>query len=383
MSHIHGTSNLTLDSTSSIGEEDGEYLEEGESSFASSNSTEHQISDLLLDESVVELENETCQPVREERRESIEEIVGQLVMQNREFQRILSKQRLVHLRKALTQYQRKNVTEEEEESDAETETEDIQQSCPSKKNPILDGKKKNNSSGSNASQGSSSNGIGSSASDMAELSSENICIEPNDDEMTLSSKNVQRTVSDPGNKATLTPRRLNGPFSHYDPLSLLWSSFRRSGGGGDNSSGNKLMGKLNSPTFNKSKGKTNIRHTHSFSCSRKGNESNNDDSKDPLPLPHGDSGVFPNSFTSDSSSSSSEANIPTLPAVWLKQQDEHLATPNNKSGSLPRSFQVGQVHTPPTPPASKRDLPLNLQTPEEMTNFLFKSRLRDGKLADR
>ncbi|KDR08121.1 hypothetical protein L798_01654, partial [Zootermopsis nevadensis] len=34
------------------------------------------------------------------------------------------------------------------------------------------------------------------------------------------------------------------------------------------------------------------------------------------------------------------ANIPTLPAVWLKQQGEHLATPNKKSGSLPRSFQL-------------------------------------------
>nr|CAD7605541.1 unnamed protein product [Timema genevievae] len=33
--------------------------------------------------------------------------------------------------------------------------------------------------------------------------------------------------------------------------------------------------------------------------------------------------------------------IPNLPAVWLKQQGEHLATHSNKSGSLPRSFQVG------------------------------------------
>jgi hypothetical protein len=54
-----------------------------------------------------------------------------------------------------------------------------------------------------------------------------------------------------------------------------------------------------------------------------------------------ESGVFP--FTSDSSTSSSEANIPTLPAVWLKQQEAHLASSprGNKSGSLPRSFQVG------------------------------------------
>ncbi|XP_063229434.1 uncharacterized protein LOC134534785 isoform X2 [Bacillus rossius redtenbacheri] len=32
---------------------------------------------------------------------------------------------------------------------------------------------------------------------------------------------------------------------------------------------------------------------------------------------------------------------PNLPAVWLKQQGEHLAVSTQKSGSLPRSFQVG------------------------------------------
>lgn len=42
-------------------------------------------------------------------------------------------------------------------------------------------------------------------------------------------------------------------------------------------------------------------------------------------------------------------NIPTLPAVWLKLQGEHLATPNKKSGSLPRSFQLAHDnHTYPT-----------------------------------
>ncbi|XP_021944470.2 uncharacterized protein LOC110842908 isoform X1 [Folsomia candida] len=370
----HGTSNLTLDSTeSSIGEEDGEYFEEEDEE----------------EPSQLEGGEEECLPSVEERRESIEEIVGQLVMQNREFQRILmskevQRKRITHLRKALTQYQRRQLHEEDEgeESEAETETEDHQTSSPNKNTNPKDGKKRgnNNSSGSNASQGSSSNGIGSS-SDVAEMSSENICIEPNDDVVMSTAatlKNVQRTVSDPGNKATLTPRR-HGPFSHYDPLSLLWSSFRRSG---DNNRAGKQQG--DSPVLLKSssKGKTSIRHTHSFSCSRKEphHQGADETMKDPLPLPHGDSGVFPNSFTSDSSSSS-EANIPTLPAVWLKQHLENLATPNNKSGSLPRSFQVGQQHTLPSPQPT-RDSP-NPQTPDEMTNFLFKSRLRDGKLADR
>lgn len=47
-------------------------------------------------------------------------------------------------------------------------------------------------------------------------------------------------------------------------------------------------------------------------------------------------------------------NIPTLPAVWLKQQCEHLATPNKKSGSLPRSFQLShEIHTVPHEASSK------------------------------
>lgn len=62
----HGTSNLTLDSTeSSIGEEDGEYFEEEDEE----------------EPSQLEGGEEECLPSVEERRESIEEIVGQLVMQ--------------------------------------------------------------------------------------------------------------------------------------------------------------------------------------------------------------------------------------------------------------------------------------------------------------
>ena len=35
-----------------------------------------------------------------------------------------------------------------------------------------------------------------------------------------------------------------------------------------------------------------------------------------------------------------EAKSPCVPSVWLRMQSEHLADPNKKSGSLPRSFQV-------------------------------------------
>lgn len=34
------------------------------------------------------------------------------------------------------------------------------------------------------------------------------------------------------------------------------------------------------------------------------------------------------------------ATSPCVPSVWLRMQSEHLADPNKKSGSLPRSFQV-------------------------------------------
>lgn len=34
---------------------------------------------------------------------------------------------------------------------------------------------------------------------------------------------------------------------------------------------------------------------------------------------------------------------PCIPSVWLQMQSEHLAEPAKKSGSLPRSFQVGNI----------------------------------------
>lgn len=367
MSPTHDTSISTLDSTESIGEEENGG-EEGDVSCSSN-------IDLCSEEPT------------ERRRESVEEIVGQLVMQNFEFQRLLSKQRLAHLRKALTQHQQKRITRhltEADESASETETEEsvsdprrhyrrrvtLPNSNLKHHTEIkINGNNNNNCNILRGSQVSSSaNGIGSSTSDMNENSTENINVdESNEDELIIASKNVQRTVSDPGNKALLTPRRfINGPLAHYDPISLLWSSFRRT----DRMNRNHKVGNNMEYNNSNSKGKTNIRHTHSFSCSHKETNPSVPDAKEPS-LPHGDSGVFPNSFTSDSSSSS-EANIPTLPAVWLKQQGEHLATPNNKAGSLPRSFQVGQ-HETLAPPKST----INCGSPS------IKSRIRDGKFGDR
>lgn len=420
LSPSHGASNYTLDSNDSIiGEVDGE-LEESASQIDSCQEENGELAD--IDEGGLEVGG-----VVEERRESIEEIVGQLVMQNQEFRRILSKQRLVHLRKALTQHQQRKLHEEETASETETEEQGEIPGTPTTgrtmKNPsmIIKGGvnsaqsnaaqilqlKDSKPTGSNQSEASSSNGIGGSSDMMAEISSENISIVTSSaDENNVidgtsnnhpsnNSKNVQRTVSDPGNKSALTPRRfINSPLAHYDPLSLLWSSFRRS----ENRSNKKHNG--NSPE--KSSGKTNIRHTHSFTCSSSRNKEVSSISipgqnatelnQSKEPLPHGDSGVFPNSFTSDSSSSS-EANIPTLPAVWLKQQDEHLATPNNKSGSLPRSFQVGQ-HSMPNPPLSPLTSfsPSNKAAKDKINGKqagasacpTFKSRLvRDGKYSDR
>jgi len=325
-SPAHSNSQLPIDFVESIGEENGgEEVDEDSS---------HQN----------DLHGETISNI-EQRRESVEEIVGQLVMQNREFQRILSKRRLVHLRRASTQHQQRRLREGDESgSDAETED---SMSTPVGKLKTLE------KDFSRASASSSSNGIGSS-SDVNEDSSENIATKSKDEDLILSSKNVQRTVSDPGNKSTLTPRRfISGPFSHYDPISLLWSSFRRNDANRrSNNSSNKGT---ESNEIKSSNGKPSIRHTHSFTCSRKEphQRSPTESKASDTSLPHGDSGVFPNSFTSDSSSSS-EANIPTLPVVWLKQQGEHLATPSTKSGSLPRSFQVGQHEPSPIPQISDK-----------------------------
>ena len=75
-----------------------------------------------------------------------------------------------------------------------------------------------------------------------------------------------------------------------------------------------------------------LRRTQSFSC--RGGESG--DVRRPRQC-------LPPSM---SQASLDATNIPTLPAVWLKQQGEHLATPNKKSGSLPRSFQLShEVNT--------------------------------------
>ena len=78
----------------------------------------------------------------------------------------------------------------------------------------------------------------------------------------------------------------------------------------------------------------NLRRTQSFSC-RGGEGGDAQQPRQCLP-------------PSISQASLDATNIPTLPAVWLKQQGEHLATPNKKSGSLPRSFQLShEVHTAP------------------------------------
>jgi len=259
--------------------------------FGSISSSQPSNSTLASTESIGEeeiLENMESPALEEERRESIEEIVGQIVMQNIEFQRIMKKQRLVHLRRAL----HRHLPHHGADSGSDTETEENCKPNDPIPDPILN----------NESEPQETEYDGHVAPNVP--------------------KNVQRTVSDPGNKS---PRRFATPNSTgpvvYDPLSLLWSSFRR---------------QKNHKVPSEPKTKRNIRHTHSFSCSREG-DTNNTNIDTNIKSPHGDSGVF----ASDSSNSSSEANIPTLPAVWLKQQEEHLATPNNKSGSLPRSFQVG------------------------------------------
>jgi hypothetical protein len=61
------------------------------------------------------------------------------------------------------------------------------------------------------------------------------------------------------------------------------------------------------------------------------------------------------------------ATSPCVPSVWLRMQSEHLADPNKKSGSLPRSFQVNLENKSrwsdrPVTIASDRPAPIDLQT---------------------
>ncbi|XP_023701495.1 uncharacterized protein LOC111861290 isoform X2 [Cryptotermes secundus] len=153
-----------------------------------------------------------------------------------------------------------------------------------------------------------------------------------------------------GRRCTFEWDKDRNGFGNYDNLQHIWESVRRQqeeirclaereerGEGGD---GEDIL--------------LNLRRTRSFSC--QGGDDDTRQQQQCLP-------------SSMSQASLDATNIPTLPAVWLKQQGEHLATPNKKSGSLPRSFQLGHdIHTPPHEGSSK--------------GGSFRSRLltRDGRL---
>ncbi|PSN53565.1 hypothetical protein C0J52_09180 [Blattella germanica] len=109
-------------------------------------------------------------------------------------------------------------------------------------------------------------------------------------------------------------------FGNYDNLQHIWENVR------------KQQEEIRHLAETVERGKDenedtqNLRRTRSFSC--RGGEGE-DTRRQRRFLP-----------PSMSQASLDATSIPTLPAVWLKQQGEHLATPNKKSGSLPRSFQL-------------------------------------------
>lgn len=117
-------------------------------------------------------------------------------------------------------------------------------------------------------------------------------------------------------------------FGNYDNLQHIWESVRRQ---------QEEIRCLAETEEGRTDGDTEemlmkLRRTRSFSC-----QGEDDSRQQRQCLPPSMSQV-----------SLDAANIPTLPAVWLKQQGEHLATPNKKSGSLPRSFQLSHdVHSLP------------------------------------
>lgn len=125
-------------------------------------------------------------------------------------------------------------------------------------------------------------------------------------------------------------------FGNYDNLQHIWESVRKQ---------QEEIRCLAETEERRKEGDSeemmmNLRRTRSFSC--QGGEGD-DTLRQQQYLP-----------PSVSQASLDATNIPTLPAVWLKQQCEHLATPNKKSGSLPRSFQLShEVHAPPLESSSK------------------------------
>ncbi|XP_069682760.1 uncharacterized protein GEFmeso isoform X2 [Periplaneta americana] len=124
-------------------------------------------------------------------------------------------------------------------------------------------------------------------------------------------------------------------FGNYDNLQHIWESVRRQQ--------EEIRCLAESEESRKEEDgeevSLSLRRTRSFSC----HGVDGDDSRRRRWLP-----------PSMSQASLDATNIPTLPAVWLKQQGEHLATPNKKSGSLPRSFQLShEIHTSAHEPNSR------------------------------
>ncbi|XP_049853419.1 uncharacterized protein LOC126334820 isoform X1 [Schistocerca gregaria] len=107
---------------------------------------------------------------------------------------------------------------------------------------------------------------------------------------------------------------------NYDNLQQIWESVKRQQ--------EEIRRLAESEDTNRETSTPNLRRTQSFTCQESlGAE------RDDLPLE-------PSFLPANSEMSIDTLNIPTLPAVWLKLQGDHLATPNKKSGSLPRSFQL-------------------------------------------
>ncbi|XP_068082816.1 pleckstrin homology domain-containing family G member 1 [Anabrus simplex] len=109
---------------------------------------------------------------------------------------------------------------------------------------------------------------------------------------------------------------------NYDNLQQIWESVRRQQEEIHRLAESEEVGERAAPTLPPPR---NLRRTQSFSC-----RDGLDERRDTV------SSVAP----AMSEVSLDTLSSPTLPAVWLKQQGEHLATPSKKSGSLPRSFQL-------------------------------------------
>ncbi|KAG8226233.1 hypothetical protein J437_LFUL006335 [Ladona fulva] len=265
--------------------------------------------------------------------ESLEEIVGQLVRQSRQFQRMLMKQHqksrggsASRSRNHSREHQRSDETSLQNGYSLDDDAESMRNSpCVPDEEPLDNQKQNTNSNTFRAQRQAHMRALREEQkmSSIPKISLQNESPKKqSDDYMSLSfSEGVLKKVDDvpiegitPSDDARKSSNINDNYFGNYDNLQNVWESVRKA-----EKEKREAAALGENPPFASHK-----EESPSWShC-----------------------GIAPHMGTLPC--------IPTLPAVWLKQQEGHLATPNLKSGSLPRGFQLGQPQRQLPQPQAQR-----------------------------